>query len=147
MFTINLDVGNIVLEDSGDIDLHEQSCQSMCNNESMGDGKLMDGESCQADATQGMQGAARARYVLQGRCPWRRRCRQKILAAVYEHTRITGVLMEVWGNTHMSRQVFPQAPSPTMTSFRRISAMMVVQKETARVSEAEVRAAKAEKSQ
>jgi hypothetical protein len=26
-------------------------------------------------------------------------------------------------NTYMSRQVFPQAPSPTMTSFRRISAM------------------------
>jgi len=24
----------------------------------------------------------------------------------------------------MSRQVFPQAPSPTMTSFRRISAMV-----------------------
>ena len=25
--------------------------------------------------------------------------------------------------THMSRQVFPQAPSPTMTSLRRISAI------------------------
>lgn len=27
------------------------------------------------------------------------------------------------GETHMSRQVFPQAPSPTMTSLRRISAI------------------------
>ena len=27
--------------------------------------------------------------------------------------------------TYMSRQVFPQAPSPTMTSLRRISAMAV----------------------
>ena len=26
--------------------------------------------------------------------------------------------------TYMSRQVFPQAPSPTITSFRRISAMV-----------------------
>jgi hypothetical protein len=26
-------------------------------------------------------------------------------------------------STYMSRQVFPQAPSPTITSFRRISAM------------------------
>jgi hypothetical protein len=30
------------------------------------------------------------------------------------------------GSTYMSRQVFPQAPSPTMTSFRRISAMALV---------------------
>lgn len=29
----------------------------------------------------------------------------------------------------MSRQVFPQAPSPTMTSLRRISAMAVDQRE------------------
>lgn len=28
--------------------------------------------------------------------------------------------------TYMSRQVFPQAPSPTITSLRRISAMMVL---------------------
>lgn len=29
-----------------------------------------------------------------------------------------------WLGTYMSRQVFPQAPSPTITSFRRISAMV-----------------------
>jgi hypothetical protein len=29
------------------------------------------------------------------------------------------------GGTYINKQVFPQAPSPTMTSFRRISAMMV----------------------
>lgn len=29
-----------------------------------------------------------------------------------------------WATTYMSRQVFPQAPSPTMTSLRRISAMV-----------------------
>lgn len=29
----------------------------------------------------------------------------------------------MWARTYMSRQVFPQAPSPTITSFRRISAM------------------------
>ena len=28
------------------------------------------------------------------------------------------------GGTHIKRQVFPQAPSPTMTSLRRISAML-----------------------
>ena len=28
------------------------------------------------------------------------------------------------GGTYISRQVFPQAPSPTMTSLRRISAML-----------------------
>jgi hypothetical protein len=28
--------------------------------------------------------------------------------------------------THINKQVLPQAPSPTMTSFRRISAMMSV---------------------
>lgn len=31
------------------------------------------------------------------------------------------------GTTYMSRQVFPQAPSPTMTSFLRISAMAMGQ--------------------
>lgn len=30
------------------------------------------------------------------------------------------------GATHISKQVLPQAPSPTMTSFRRISAMVRV---------------------
>jgi hypothetical protein len=28
-------------------------------------------------------------------------------------------------STHMSRQVLPQAPSPTMTSLRRISAILI----------------------
>jgi hypothetical protein len=28
--------------------------------------------------------------------------------------------------THINKQVLPQAPSPTMTSFRRISAMVSV---------------------
>ena len=36
----------------------------------------------------------------------------------------TRPVMDVWGRTYMSRQVFPQAPSPTITSFRRISAMV-----------------------
>lgn len=31
----------------------------------------------------------------------------------------------VQATTYMSRQVFPQAPSPTITSFRRISAMVL----------------------
>jgi hypothetical protein len=30
-------------------------------------------------------------------------------------------------STHMSRQVFPQAPSPTMTSLRRISAICAME--------------------
>ncbi len=30
----------------------------------------------------------------------------------------------IGGFTHIRRQVFPQAPSPTMTSLRRISAMI-----------------------
>lgn len=30
------------------------------------------------------------------------------------------------GRTHINKQVLPQAPSPTMTSFRRISAMAAV---------------------
>jgi hypothetical protein len=30
MFTINLDVGNIVLEDGGDVDLCGRICQYMC---------------------------------------------------------------------------------------------------------------------
>lgn len=34
-------------------------------------------------------------------------------------------------NTYMSRQVFPQAPSPTMTSLRRISAIVRVSSERA----------------
>jgi hypothetical protein len=32
--------------------------------------------------------------------------------------------MDMCTSTYMSRQVFPQAPSPTITSFRRISAMV-----------------------
>ena len=31
----------------------------------------------------------------------------------------------VWAWTYMSRQVFPQAPSPTITSLRRISAILL----------------------
>ena len=31
---------------------------------------------------------------------------------------------DVEGGTYIKRQVFPQAPSPTMTSLRRISAML-----------------------
>jgi len=33
--------------------------------------------------------------------------------------------MSTCATTYMSRQVFPQAPSPTITSFRRISAMVL----------------------
>jgi hypothetical protein len=32
--------------------------------------------------------------------------------------------MDIVARAYMSRQVFPQAPSPTITSFRRISAIV-----------------------
>jgi hypothetical protein len=38
--------------------------------------------------------------------------------------------------TYMSKQVFPQAPSPTITSFRRISAMVEDCGRVVRVGEA-----------
>lgn len=34
--------------------------------------------------------------------------------------------LEKGATTHINKQVLPQAPSPTMTSFRRISAMVCV---------------------
>ena len=30
MFAIDLDIGDVVLEDSGDVDLRERLCQCMC---------------------------------------------------------------------------------------------------------------------
>jgi hypothetical protein len=33
--------------------------------------------------------------------------------------------MSICATTYINRQVFPQAPSPTITSFRRISAMLM----------------------
>lgn len=52
----------------------------------------------------------------QGRYPWRRHCRC-----------ISTTCPQPWRwymlLTYMSRQVFPQAPSPTMTNLRRISAI------------------------
>lgn len=49
-----------------------------------------------------------------GRYPWRRHCEAVSITAA-------GACVGVW--THMRRQVFPQAPSPTMTNLRRISAI------------------------
>lgn len=52
----------------------------------------------------------------QGRYPWRRHCS----AVVSKRQKSEG---DRGRSTYMSRQVFPQAPSPTMTSLRRISAI------------------------
>lgn len=38
--------------------------------------------------------------------------------------------MVLGDGTHINKQVLPQAPSPTMTSFRRISAMVCVKTST-----------------
>jgi len=50
-----------------------------------------------------------------GRYPWRRHCGT---VSMHRGRRRCGLI-----GPYMSRQVFPQAPSPTMTSLRRISAI------------------------
>lgn len=68
------------------------------------------------------------RSLPRGRCPWRkhyelqvRRLNQKVNAEVGVSALNKGATF----GTHMSRQVLPQAPSPTMTSLRRISAILI----------------------
>lgn len=53
-----------------------------------------------------------------GKCPWRRHWQEKV--SMWKHLRAR----ERKGRNYINKQVFPQAPSPTMTSLRRISAMM-----------------------
>jgi hypothetical protein len=71
----------------------------------------------------------RSRCLPLGTCPWRKHWADN---NQHEHSssqagsrRRRWRAMEEGGRegTHINKQVLPQAPSPTMTSFRRISAM------------------------
>lgn len=46
------------------------------------------------------------------------------IKAIWGHTQKQAGWIRELRQTHINKQVLPQAPSPTMTSFRRISAMM-----------------------
>jgi hypothetical protein len=58
-------------------------------------------------------------FLPQGMYPWRRHCKERHVSGRETHR---GRGRRV---TNINKQVLPQAPSPTMTSFRRISAMVV----------------------
>lgn len=89
MLAINLDVGDVVLEHSGDIDLSKYDVSIPCRTALYGDTHL--GES-----------------------------------AFREHNQQTGLKrsQQSGRTTTTVLATFPQAPSPTMTSFLRISAML-----------------------
>lgn len=56
VLAIDLDVGNVVLENSGDVHLCERACQWMCIRESMGVDEVMGRKRSQADAAPGRRG-------------------------------------------------------------------------------------------
>jgi hypothetical protein len=129
MLSINLHVGDVVLEHGGDIDL--QLCVSMqarqgggrCNAVStMRDGAVIGSRRTWRD----VDGCTDFREGALGEHSARERRLASVIEVEAAHEGRTGL-------TYMSKQVFPQAPSPTMTSLRRSSAMVEVVSVRARV--------------
>lgn len=127
MLSINLDVGDVVLEDGGDVYLRSGPCQyifGLCT-AIEGDARL----TSQADtAMRPCRGAEGATDFGEGALG--ENTTHDTLAAADLYNYIAGCRdgergERAYGGTHMSRQVFPQAPSPTITSLRRISAIIV----------------------
>lgn len=71
--------------------------------------------------------AEEAVTILQGMCPWRRHW------AISQWDYCVNLRI----GYYINKQVFPQAPSPTMTSLRRISAMAAADKLNQRGGESE----------
>lgn len=60
---------------------------------------------------------------LDGTYLWKRALGENTVGS-NEHHSVEQHMCCIWTRTYMSKQVLPQAPSPTMTSLRRISAML-----------------------
>ena len=124
MLSIDLDIGDVVLEHGGDIDLARISVSLT------GPAYLIQRLARYLGATmvERYQGSCKEGWwmLTSGKVPL-----EKTLVAEKESQYAAGIptrrRMRKRGGkeeTHINRQVLPQAPSPTMTSLRRISAIL-----------------------
>jgi hypothetical protein len=123
MLSINLYVGDVVLEHGGDIDL--QLCVSMRIPGCGGCGLAVS----TTRAGGAVIGSRPRRRGAEGSTDFREGALGEDSARPggLAHTMEEAAAHEgTTGSTYMSRQVFPHAPSPTMTSLRRSSAIVGV---------------------
>ncbi len=133
MLTIDFDIGDVVFEDSGDIDLSEKENSVMCSARQC---PLPTPEAsrhwirveCSALSKVVLRAGGVLPHLREGtlgedaaeNTEVSRRCRSQI-----ETVQMVVDQSIRRRPTHIKRQVFPQAPSPTMTSLRRISAILL----------------------
>ncbi len=123
MFAIDLDIRDVILEDSGDIDL-EPTSQRLPYSKSIKISALVLACDRAHDISNHGADKGELRGFIRG---FSRRARSHTSGNVpLEKTLETSqwhVCIFSGTRSYINKQVFPQAPSPTMTSLRRISAM------------------------
>jgi hypothetical protein len=124
MLAIDFDIGNIVLEDGGDVHLQTRNQPKSCRSTLQGALSISQVFSRQAfDRSRQQKGGPYLRESPLGKHAVKSK---RLAVCTLETVHSTLSAPRSWErNTHINRQVFPQAPSPTMTSLRRISAMMI----------------------
>jgi hypothetical protein len=85
-----------------------------------------------------MEPGWRKEVVPQEKYPSRRHCEMAVVSYLRVCDSVFHACLSLERNTHINRQVFPQAPSPTMTSLRRISAMVTARLGCQRMKDNEV---------
>lgn len=112
MFSIYFNICNIVLKDGWDIDLLFNMSVMVLKCPQGVIGPCAGTRIGLEERMIGVGGSG----VPQGTCPWKRHCRNIVSTGEFGWFRDRD-------STYINKQVFPHAPSPTMTSLRRISAM------------------------
>jgi hypothetical protein len=119
VLAVDFDIGDVVFEDCWDIHLIYSSISSQTSAYGSYGVPQIHEDSSDQEVLRLEGSLARAKDSIPlGMCLWRRRWKMEVS---YWHNIIT---RRGRANAYINKQVLPQAPSPTMTSLRRISAMV-----------------------